>query len=78
MTGVGGLPPICLSSGVSKESASLRASSPRRWTVAGPVGVPGLTARGAVAWVYGVLNDSAHSLCECGAQAGREDPNGAS
>lgn len=60
------------------ESASLRASSPRRWTVAGPVGVPGLSARGAVAWAYGVLNDSAHSLCECGAQAGKKDPNGTS
>lgn len=73
-----GSAPICLSSGVSMESASLRASSPRRWTVAGPVGVPGLSARGAVAWAYGVLNDSAHSLCECGAQAGKKDPNGTS
>ena len=77
MSGLGCSASICLSSGVSVESASLRASSLRRWTVAGPAGVPGLSARGAVAWVYGVLNDSAHNLCECGAQAGIKDLSGA-
>lgn len=69
---------ICPSSGASIESVSLRVSSLRRWTVAGPAGAPGLRARGAVAWVYGVLNDSAHSLCECGAQAGIKDLSSAS
>lgn len=77
MSGLGCSASICLSSGVSMESASLRASSLRRWTVAGPAGVPGLSARGAVAWVYGVLNASAHNLCECGAQAGIKDLSGA-